>query len=173
MSIAHTNGSSARIRILGCEPTPPPRRRPANKFAIAILVVAAAGVALALTVRLLHPQNQQTQSLPAAPATTIGVVGTVNLASWHPTRTLHRAVRAAVTSDIPAAARVAQRTERAAVAKAPVPSLQQTSTVNAGSSGVTSSSGTSSSSTGTSAGSQPVVGPELPPGPQNPGVAAP
>lgn len=174
MSFATSSDTTARIRILGCDPEPPRRRRlPVRHFlaVLSVLAVGVTGVAVALAWSGGRPQTAEVPAAPALADTTIGIMGSAVPAAWHQSARLHRRVHTAVTADLPAAARFAHRAQpqntgnTAQVAVSTVVS-------SSGSSGSTTSSGTGSSSTG-STGSTVVVGPELPPGPMNPGVSAP
>jgi hypothetical protein len=170
MSFVQSTPPTARIRILGCDPAPPPRRRPSPRLVAAAVAVALAGVgAVLLLARPTDPQPIPPRAVPVAPTAEIGVMASHNPAAWRSTRALHRTVRLAATTDLAAAASVAQR--RDAAARPPATSVAPpASTASAA------SSAAPASDPPPSYGSvqQPVVvGPELPPGPMNPGVSAP
>lgn len=166
MSFAHSGDATARIRILGCDPAPPARRRPPFRIAAGVLGVAVLGIAVALALPSARPQTPQIQAEPVLPLTTMGTVGSK---VTYQTRQLHRAVRTAATADLPAAARLARRQQ-----PAPVVLTGTTPAAGTSSSAPVGSPGTSSGGSSDSGASQPVVvGPELPPGPMNPGVSAP
>lgn len=167
MSFATSSDTTARIRILGCDPQPAPRRRLPLRAIAAVCAVAVSGVAVVVA----WPGDPQKVATPTAPAVrdiTIGVVGSAIPAAWRQTQQLHHTVHTAATADLPAAARFAHRAQPVAPVAitastlGPAPSAGSTTTGSTGSSSAT--SGNSSSV---------VVGPELPPGPMNPGVSGP
>lgn len=175
MSFATSSDTTARIRILGCDPEPPRRRRlPVRHFlaVLSVLAVGVTGVAVALAWSGGRPQTAEVPAAPALADTTIGIMGSAVPAAWHQSARLHRRVHTAVTADLPAAARFAHRAQQPQDAGNTAQVAVSTVVSSSGSSGSTTSSGTGSSSTG-STGSTVVVGPELPPGPMNPGVSAP
>lgn len=156
--------ATARIRILGQEPPPPPRRGPNWTLLAACVAVAGAGVWMTLELR---PQNGD-RPLQTTPVTgSIDVMGLADLSARRPDDHTS-AVLQRVRADFVAAARLAhrQQTMRATVPAAataadpPVTSTgHQSPWTPAPTDGVASSAGPT------------VVGPEQPHNPASPNTA--
>lgn len=159
--------STARIRILGCDPPPPPRRR-VNWFLVAgCSAMIVAGVGITLSARALHPQIVAQPPAPVVMTGKLDAMGSVNTAAARPTRDIHRAMRAAVTSDLPGAARYAARTEPwPAPVTGGVAGRVSTAPVQVAS-GSTPSLPTSQSAPAPASPRRVVIGPEQPPGPNS------
>jgi len=154
--------ATARIRILGQEPPPPPRRGPNWTLLAACVAVAGAGVWMTLELR---PQNGD-RPLQTTPVTgSIDVMGLADLAARrpdnHPTALLHR-----VTADFAGAARLAHRRQATpAVRDESAPSPLVTASSTGAQPAWTPSPADASASRPTT------VGPEQPPNPASPKTA--
>lgn len=122
VSLGTSRDTTARIRILACEPEPPAAQPRSRSWPIWTLVVATAVAGAGVTWTLLQPNAESTAAAtpPVAHAAVPAAAnGSANIATFRTNSRVARRMAAAASADLPAAARYAKRTAPVFTAQAP------------------------------------------------------